>query len=35
MGLRDKKYAWLAIVDNIRTIIQQQKEYIHIPDLLK
>jgi DNA invertase Pin-like site-specific DNA recombinase len=24
---------WLTIVDNVRTIIQRQKEYIYIPDL--
>jgi len=33
MGLRDKKYAWLDIVDNVRTIIQRQNEYIYIPNL--
>ena len=24
---------WLAIVNDVRTIIQQQNEYIYIPDL--
>jgi len=25
--------AWLRIVDDVRTIIQQQNEYIYIPNL--
>ncbi len=24
---------WLTIVDNVRTILQRQNEYIYIPDL--
>jgi hypothetical protein len=27
------RQAWLHTVNNVRTIIQQQKEYIYIPDL--
>lgn len=27
------RQAWLRIVDNVRTIIQQQNKYIYIPDL--
>ena len=26
-------FIWLCIVDNVRTIIQRQNEYIYIPDL--
>jgi len=29
----DKKCWLLTIVDNVRTIIQRQNEYIYIPDL--
>jgi len=33
MPLRSLGEGWLTIVNNVRTIIQKQKDYIYIPDL--
>src|SRR3989344_4360166 len=32
-GEKTNSETWLTIVDNVRTIIQRQNEYIYIPDL--
>jgi len=31
--MKQQRYLVLRIVNNVRTIIQQQNEYIYIPDL--